>query len=71
MNNKNTVQIIHNKVVHMDNGSFNVYNKEEGSNTSFFVSIMSPLFKFLIAQSIKLKYQNKIIRFDLDHFIYV
>jgi hypothetical protein len=36
----------------------------------FCAPIMPPLFKFLITQNLKLKYQNKTIRFDLGHFMY-
>jgi hypothetical protein len=30
---------------------------------NFYASIMSPLFKFIITQNLKLKYQNKTVRF--------
>jgi hypothetical protein len=33
--------------------------------------MMPLLFKFLITQNLKLKYQNKTVRFNLDNIIYV
>ena len=44
---------------------------EEGSNASiFFASTMSLFFKTSITQNLKLKSQNKTVRYDLHHFIY-
>jgi hypothetical protein len=48
------------------NTIFSTIVNEEGSN----VSIMPPLFKFLITQNLKLKYQNKFIRFDLYYVFF-
>jgi hypothetical protein len=48
------------------NTIFSTIVNEEGSN----VSIMPPLFKFLITQNLKLKYQNKFIRFDLYYIFF-
>ena len=44
---------------------------EESSNASIFCAFTMPLFlKTLIIQNLKLKSQNKTVRYDLHHFIY-
>ena len=37
----------------------------------FYVSMMPSFLKKLITQNLKLKSQNKIVEYDLHHFIYV